>query len=202
MFCPVLGRYIPNWVWGTLALGLGVALGLNAPPERTLGTGVRAVYLHGAWIWTALLAFGVAAGLGLWGLRRGDVALQRRARAWGWVATGFWLTSFPLTLWAMQVNWNGLFLLEPRWQLNVQFGVLAVLLQLGLALLPPSWSGPGNALFLAAYLTLLARTPLVLHPPAPVWRASDIRFPLHFTLTVLTLLIAARSWAHSLTTWK
>ncbi len=198
MFCPVLGRYIPTWAWGMLYLGLGVALGLSAPLEQTLGERVRAVYLHGAWIWTALLGFALAALWGLGGWVRRDETWQRRSRAWGWVATAFWLTSLPITLWAMDVAWNGLFLAEPRWRLNLQFGLLAVLVQLALFLLPPAWSGPVHAVFLGSYLVLLSRTPLVMHPPAPVFRASDWRFPLHFLLTVATLTVAAWYWTRSL----
>jgi hypothetical protein len=30
---------------------------LFAPIEKTLGTGLRLIYLHGAWVWVAVLGF-------------------------------------------------------------------------------------------------------------------------------------------------
>ncbi len=48
-----------------LAIAVITAIG---PAEKTLGTNVRVVYLHGAWVWAALCAFfgaGAAGAIGL-----------------------------------------------------------------------------------------------------------------------------------------
>jgi len=96
-----------------------------------------------------LRSVGPAAGLaGLLG--RGE-GLHRWSTGWARSATLFWLTSLLFSLWAMETSWNGLYLAEPRWRLGVQFGVVAILLQLAILLIrrPPVASAV-NAAFFAA----------------------------------------------------
>ena len=57
------------------------------PAERSLGTGVRLVYLHGAWVWSALISFAATAVVGILGLASRKVALQRWSLSLGRVAT-------------------------------------------------------------------------------------------------------------------
>ena len=42
-----------------------IALVSLGPSEESLGSNVRLVYLHGAWVWTALIGFAAAAVFGL-----------------------------------------------------------------------------------------------------------------------------------------
>src|SRR5690606_9937862 len=104
-----------------LAVAIAAFTALS-PAERTLGLNVRVVYLHGAWVWAALAAFLAAAGAGLAGFIRdrasenGSLTLHRWSRALGRTGLLFWITYLPLSMWAMQTNWNGLFLAEPRWR--------------------------------------------------------------------------------------
>ena len=51
--------------WLLLFLVAVVLLTTLGPSEKTLGSGVRIVYLHGAWVWTALAAFMIAGVAGL-----------------------------------------------------------------------------------------------------------------------------------------
>ena len=58
-----------NWkspiLWLLVGFLLSAAFATLGPEEATLGTNVRVVYLHGAWVWTSLAAFIAAAALGL-----------------------------------------------------------------------------------------------------------------------------------------
>src|SRR3989337_2186353 len=63
----------------TASLVLIALLVAFGPPERVLGVHVRVVYLHGAWVWTALVGFAVAAVL----LQVGLAVLARSAWASG-----------------------------------------------------------------------------------------------------------------------
>jgi len=47
------------WLFLLTLIVIAVA-SLFGPAERSLGTNVRLVYIHGAWVWTALIAFGAA----------------------------------------------------------------------------------------------------------------------------------------------
>src|SRR3989304_9331789 len=97
------------------------------PAERSLGTNVRVVYLHGAWVWAALAGFLAAAAAGLLALITRRTTLHYWSRALGRTGLFFWITYLPISLWAMQTNWNGLFLAEPRWRIGLIFGVAGLL---------------------------------------------------------------------------
>ena len=101
-------------LWFALTLLAIALLALVSPPERSLGASVRIVYLHGAWVWTALAAFAAASLTGILGLVTRRESWQRWSLALGRTGLLFWITYLPLSMWAAQANWNGLFLAEPR----------------------------------------------------------------------------------------
>ncbi len=130
-----------------LAVSLFAIAGFTSfgPAERSLGANVRVVYLHGAWVWAALASFMAAAGAGLAGLLSGKVSLHHWSRALGRTGLIFWVTYLPISVWAMQTNWNGLFLAEPRWRMALAFAAGGTLLQIGLTLVEkPIWASLGN----------------------------------------------------------
>ncbi len=185
------------WLWLAVSL-LGVALVTAAgPAEQSLGVNVRIVYLHGAWVWAALAGL-VAAGV------CGALGLLTRRRSWyAWSAalgrSGllFWITYLPISLWAMQTNWNGLFLAEPRWRLAAIFAVSGLLLQTGLALLRrPAVTALGNLAFISALLVMLRLTQDVLHPASPIFSSDSFRIRVYFLLLLLLTLLAAWQAAH------
>jgi hypothetical protein len=89
-------------------------LAFFGPEERSLGASVRIVYLHGAWVLAAELAFAAAGLAGLIALITRQESFHKWSAALGRTGLFFWVTYLPLSLWAMQSNWNGLFLAEPR----------------------------------------------------------------------------------------
>src|SRR5574341_996473 len=124
---------------------------LFGPADQTLGSNVRVVYLHGAWVLTAEIAFALAGLVGLIALvmRRRD--FHNWSAALGRTGILFWVTYLPLSLWAMQANWNGLYLAEPRFRLALTFAVVGLLLQVGLWLIGLPWlTSLANALFALA----------------------------------------------------
>ena len=181
---------VSAWTWLFLTLVAIALVSILSPEERTLGANVRIVYMHGAWVWTALAGL-LAAGLtGLIGLLTRQGAFHCWSRALGRTGMLFWITYLPLSLWAMQANWNGLFLAEPRWRLALVFSIAGLLLQTGLALLDkPVWTSLGNLAFILVLLLALTNTANVMHPPSPIL-SSDvllIRF-YFFALLSVTLL--------------
>jgi hypothetical protein len=97
------------------------------PREQVLGTNIRIVYLHAAWILAGEVTLGFAALCGLVGLISRRINWNRWSAALGLSGLFFWVTSLPLSLWSMQANWNGLFLAEPRFRLAAIFAVAGVL---------------------------------------------------------------------------
>jgi hypothetical protein len=163
-----------------------------APLEKALGANVRVVYLHGAWVWAAMAAFIVAGLAGLLGLLNRRSEYHRWSLALGRAGLVFWITYLPISMWAMQTNWNGLFLAEPRWRLALVFAVSGLLLQAGLALVDrPTWASMGNLAYIVLLLVALRFTENVMHPPAPILNSDAWRIQLYFTAILALVLLAA-----------
>ena len=62
---PKIKSHLASFFLTVLAILL---LALFGPEEQSLGSNVRIVYLHGAWVLTAEVAFALAALAGLFGL--------------------------------------------------------------------------------------------------------------------------------------
>ncbi len=186
-------------LWFVLTLLVIVLVTALGPAERSLGTNVRVVYLHGAWVWTALICIFAAAGIGLVGLitRRGG--LHSWSRALGRTGLVFWITYLPLSLWAMQTNWNGLFLAEPRWRVAIIFAIGGLAIQIGITLLgKPAFASALNLVYALILIYVLQTTEQVMHPGSPVFSSGAWRIQVFFlVLLLLTVLAAwqlARMW--------
>jgi len=157
-----------------LTIILLALLALFGPEEKSLGSNVRIVYLHGAWVLTAEIAFLAAALAGLLGLVLKKEIFHAWSAALGRTGIIFWLTYLPLSLFAMQANWNGLFLAEPRFRLAMIFAVTGVLLQLGLLLFNISWlTSFANILYIITLRITFATAQNVMHPPpSPIFSSG------------------------------
>ena len=179
-------------MWFFLSLLALVFLTAFAPLEKTLGANARIVYLHGVWVWAAMAAYFVAAGTGAIALLTSRQNLHRWSLAFGRAGLTFWITYLPISMWAMQTSWNGLFLAEPRWRLAVIFSIGGFLLQVGLTLLEnPRWASLGNLVYLALLLVALNNTQNVMHPPSPILNSDAARIQLYFGALLLVTLFAA-----------
>jgi hypothetical protein len=183
---------ISSVLWFALTLAAIAGLTAIGPAEKSLGDNVRVVYLHGVWVWASLAGFLAAGAAGLAGLLTRRQKLHRWSLALGRTGLLFWITYLPISIWAMQTNWNGLFLAEPRFRLAVIFSVTGLLLQVGVTLLEdPAWASSGNLLFVAALFFALRTTENVMHPPAPILNSDAPLIQGFFAaMLVLTLLAA------------
>jgi len=154
-----------------LAIALLTFLG---PEEKSLGSNVRIVYLHGAWVLAAEVAFFAAALAGLLGLVLRRELLHAWSGALGRTGIVFWVTYLPLAMFAMQSNWNGLFLTEPRFRLAMIFAVTGILLQAGLWLFGISWlTSLANIVYIVALRVVFSTAQNVMHPPpSPIFSSG------------------------------
>jgi hypothetical protein len=182
-----------------VTVALIAIIALLGPEEESLGSNVRIVYLHGAWVLAAELAF-LGAGLaGMLALITKQSALHNWSAALGRSGIIFWVTYLPLSLWAMQANWNGLFLAEPRFRLALIFAVTGVLLQLGLLLINMDWvTSLANVIYVVALRIVFAAADNVMHPPpSPIFNSGNYTIIGFFLALILLSLLAA----YFLTRW-
>jgi hypothetical protein len=182
-------RPLPTWFWGIpLMLLAGVAvLILLGPEERTLGGGIRSVYLHVGLIWAGLVWFGITAVIGLGLLLTGKPVWLRWLSPVSWVALGFYAAGVFMSMIASADNWGAVFLQEPRMAASLNgLAVAIILLVLG------SWQPwlrvrgalSASVIFILFWFNL--RAELVLHPPNPI--ANSNATPIQFTFLLVTAL--------------
>ena len=172
-----------------LAIIVVTAIG---PAEKSLGTNVRVVYLHGAWVWAALICILAAALVGIVGLISRRQAAHYWSLALGRTGLIFWITYLPLSLWAMQTNWNGLFLSEPRWRVAMIFAIGGLVMQIGITMLEnPTWASGLNVVFVVILAYVLQTTDQVMHPGSPIFGSGAWRIQAYFLLLLVLTLLAA-----------
>ena len=167
-------RTKPALLYFSITVILIALVTLFGPQEKSLGSNVRIVYLHGAWVLAAEVFFIASAFAGLLGLLLGRDIFHAWSAALGRSGIIFWLTYLPLSLFAMQANWNGLFLAEPRFRIAIIFAVTGVLLQIGLWLFNISWlTSLANILYIIALRLVFATAQNVMHlPPSPIFNSG------------------------------
>ena len=163
------------------------------PEEQSLGSNVRIVYLHGAWVLAAELAFAAAALTGLLALILRREGLHRWSAALGRAGIVFWVSYLPLSLWAMEANWNGLFLAEPRFRLALTFAMVGTLMQVGLWLVDKDWvTSLANLLFFIVLRVVFSAASYVMHPPpSPIFSSGLWNIIAFFVLLNLLAWLAA-----------
>ena len=180
------------FLWFLLTVGLIGGIAFLGPEVKELGSNVRLVYLHGAWVLAAEIAFVGAGILGLLALLLRHPVLHRWSAALGRTGLVFWITYLPLSMWAMQANWNGLFLSEPRFRLALIFAVVGLLLQLGLWIISvDAFTSLANILFIVLLRYSFSQASNIMHPPPSPIFSSGLWQVIAFYLGLNTLVIIA-----------
>ena len=145
------------------------------PEEATLGPSVRLVYLHGAWVMTAEALFILAALAGFIALITRKDAFHRWSAALGRSGIFYWITYLPLSMFAMQANWNGLFLAEPRFRFAITFAIVGLLLQVGLWMMNINWlTATSNIIYIVILRYFFANAENIMHPPpSPIFNSGN-----------------------------
>jgi hypothetical protein len=168
-------------------------LALFGPEEQSLGANVRIVYLHGAWVLTAEIVFLAAALAGLAGLVARRDLFHNWSAALGRAGIVFWVSYLPLSMLAMQSNWNGIFLAEPRFRLAVTFAVVGVLLQVGLWMMSNKLlTSAANIAYIIVLRAIFASASNVMHPPpSPIFNSGNYVIIAFFAALNLLAWVAA-----------
>ena len=87
-------------LWFFIILLVAILVAALAPLEKTLGANARLVYFHGAWVWTAMLAFLATALFGLAGILSQRNIFHNWSLALGRTGLAFWITLYPCRYWS------------------------------------------------------------------------------------------------------
>jgi len=140
-----------------------------APEEATLGTGIRAVYIHVSLIWTGMAGLVLAGLLGLGVAVSANEPLARWMQTSSWVAYGFYLGGILMSAVASKVNWGGVFWQEPRMAASLNsLAVATILLTLNTWVPWVRVRGLLQAIVPVLITWITNSAPLVLHPDNPM----------------------------------
>lgn len=172
-----------------------------APEEKTLGDGIKPVYLHVSLTWTGMLLLGVSLLLGVWVLIVGSAAASQ------WQAyvvnSGFviYAVGFVVSMYASLINWGGVPFFEPSVQQALGYLVVGVLLW-GASW----WFNPPRLKaavgMLAAGMLLLATdsSQSILHPESPVNTSPLTIRSAFYVMFALGVLLAV--WSLAFQAWR
>jgi hypothetical protein len=183
-----------SWPIPLVLASLGAAVVLLAPTERTLGEGIRWVYVHVGLVWAGTVALGVAAAGGLAALATGRMAIARWVRAtWGAGLLAFGC-GIAFSMVAARVNWGAVALNEPRMAASLRFVAIAVIVHvLAGWIARPRVTGLLAATTFALLVWDVGGAQLVMHPRDPIRSATSA--PIQWTFA------ASFAIAGGLTAW-
>lgn len=162
------------WLVPVALVGLLAVVVALAPAERTLGEGIRWVYVHVGMVWAGGLGLGLAAALGLLALAGGGTAAAAWTAAVGRVGLAAFALGVVFSMIAASVNWGAVSLWEPRMAASLRFIALAVIIQVVATWSPSPRITGALAIATAALLFLdVGGAPLVMHPRDPIRTASS-----------------------------
>jgi len=185
-----------RWVLHRLFVLLAAAILVAwfSPLDVVMGDISRLAYLHGAMVWVALICLSAGGLLGLAHLVTNQEYLYGHSQSLVRAGLLFWIGYLPLSMWTARLAWSQVFLAEPRYAMAITVAIVGLSFQVGASLLESTRLGGLLNAFLALIVwILLVRTPLVVHPAAPI-RASqswDIKL-FFFALVTIGLFVAVQ----------
>lgn len=179
-----------------MALGLGVLLMIwvvLSPAESRLGNLVKLVYVHGALVWTGLLAFTVAGLLGLIALVVRRPTWYRGTQAAGLAALLVWgvyvISAMAVTglTWGQLVAWN-----EPRVQATGLILLAAIVLFIVARLVDQAdFTAVVNLVMGVVPWVLVRQADAIRHPVDPIGGSGSTTIQGFYVLIVVTVALLA-----------
>ncbi len=183
-------------LWAALAVAAALILWLS-PTEQTLGQGIKWVYIHLAFIWTAMLGMLATGILSLIQVFSSRAAWRRWGDATGWATLGTLVLALIGSLVVMQVNWGGISWDEPRTQSLLRTLAIWVLVQFaGPWISKRRVRGLLAAVLVAVAIIPMRYGPLVIHPQDPLGTSSSnaIRLASVGLFGVVLVACASATW--------
>ncbi|MFQ6116178.1 MAG: hypothetical protein ACE5NG_19115 [bacterium] len=189
---PTYSRKWSRMILALIVVAAGILV-LFGPEEKTLGSGIKVVYIHVASIWAGMIGLFLAGVLGIGVL----IFPNRNLQAWTHTVAGVALASFAvgvgLSIVAAKINWGAAFWNEPRMVASLRFLAVALLVQILNSWLPWYRLRGFLSVSLGTFLMWsILGPPLVLHPKSPIRESSSLAIQLTFLgMFILCCLVVA-----------
>lgn len=165
-----------------------------APAERTLGQGIKVVYVHVALMWAGMVGLAVAGLAGGLIAVKDNIALRRWMEAISWVSLGMFMAGVVISFWAAWINWGAVSFQEPRTAAGITFSAIALIIKIiGGWLSRPRLEGLFNAALVPLVLWSTVSSPPALHPTNAVGASTSPAIQLTF-IGLLGLALAFEAW--------
>jgi len=180
-----------NWLLLVIILTAQLVVLWISPEERTLGVGIKPVYLHVSLTWTGMLLLALSGFLGF------GVAISTDEKMASWlkiiytVGFGIFGAGFLVSLYASVVNWGGVPFREPR-----VITALNILVVAAVAWILTRWitrkrlNGLLSMVPVVFMIMTVKGSTIVLHPDNPVQSSPNGIKYAFYGMFMLALLLA------------
>ncbi len=184
-------RFKTAW-WPLLVIIILQAVVLvQAPNERTLGVGIKPVYLHVSLTWVGMILLLLSAILGLAALVTNNARLTSWLRTFFMIGLSLYVIGFLVSMYASWLNWGGIPYREPRIHNAINVVVAGIASWILFELLPFNRIKGLAAMLPAAFILLGGQSDrMALHPENPVSTAPAGIQNTFFIMFGLAILLA------------
>ena len=184
-------RFKTAW-WPLLVIIiLQAAVLVQAPNERTLGVGIKPVYLHVSLTWVGMILLLLSAILGLAALVTNNARLISWLRTFFMIGLFLYVIGFLVSMYASWLNWGGIPYREPRIHNAINVVVAGIASWILYELLPFNRIKGLAAILPAAFIFLGGQSDrMALHPENPVSTAPASIQNTFFIMFGLAILLA------------
>lgn len=183
-----------SWLLFAALLVAAAVLVWLSPAERSLGDGIKLVYIHVSLIWAAMFVFMGAGALGLFSIFFKNWQLQPWQESAGWVALVWYAVGVAIAMLAAKVNWGAVYWNEPLLLASLRFLAAALVVQVAKFWITSARvRGALNAGLAFFLMWSILGTPQVMHPESPIRQSPSTAIQLTF-LGMFVLSSSAAVW--------
>ena len=180
-----------NWLLLVFILTAQLIVLRISPDERTLGVGIKPVYLHVSLTWTGMLLLAVSGFLGF------GVAISTDEKMASWlksiytVGFGIFGVGFLVSLYASVGNWGGVPFREPRVITALNIFVVAAVVWILTRWIPRKRLNGLLSMVPVVFMIMTVKSStIVLHPDNPVQNSPNGIKYAFYGMFMLALLLA------------
>ncbi len=180
-----------NWLLLVFILTAQLVVLWISPEERTLGVGIKPVYLHVSLTWTGMFLLAVSGFLGF------GVAISTDEKMASWlksiytVGFGIFGAAFLVSLYASVVNWGGVPFREPRVITALNILVVAAVVWILTRWIPRKRLNGLLSMVPVVFMIMTVKgSTIVLHPDNPVQSSPNGIKYAFYGMFMLALLLA------------